>query len=363
MLHIILLLLKIIGIAVLVLLGIALALILLVLFVPVRYQVDGAYDGKPRGTAKITWLLHILSVTAAYEEQLDVKIRVFGINLTRFFMTGQEAEEETEDLLVHAMEAGEEMTDAGTEVGEEAESESLGKESLKSEPLESESPDKDSLEKDSPKRESAESESLDDESLKGNSLKDDSLEDDSLKDDSPKDSSLNSDFSNNDSPNSDSAQPGPQKPGGRFLRFRRLPSLILSKIKFLFRRICDTLKDINGKKAQVEALVRDPANQKTAKLLWRQLKKIIRHILPRKGKAQVTFGFDDPYTTGQALTYASVIYPMCHKHLDLYPVFDESVLKGEGFLKGRIRLGTLLGAGIRILLDKNFRTILWKWLR
>lgn len=343
MLHIILLLLKIIGIAVLVLLGIALALILLVLFVPVRYQVDGAYDGKPRGTAKITWLLHILSVTAAYEEQLDVRIRVFGINLTRFFMTGQEAEEETEDLLVHAMEAGEEMADAGAEVGEEAEGESLGKESLKSE--------------------SAESESLDDESLKGNSLEDESLKDDSLKDDSPKDSSPNRDSSNNDSPNSDSAQPGPQKPGGRFSRFRRLPGLILSKIKFLFRRVCDTLKDINGKKAQVEALVRDPANQKTAKLLWRQLKKVIRHILPRKGKAKVTFGFDDPYTTGQALTYASVIYPMCHKHLDLYPVFDESVLKGEGFLKGRIRLGTLLGAGIRILLDKNFRTILWKWLR
>lgn len=333
MLHIILLLLKIIGIAVLVLLGIALALILLVLFVPVRYQVDGAYDGKPRGTAKITWLLHILSVTAAYEEQLDVKIRVFGINLTRFFMTGQEAEEETEDLLVHAMEAGEEIADAGAEVGEEAESESLEKESPKGESVESESLGKDSLE-----REPLESESL-------------------------KDSSPNRDSSNNDSPNRDSVQPGQKIPGGRFSRFRRLPGLILSKIKFLFRRVCDTLKDINGKKAQVEALVRDPANQKTAKLLWRQLKKIIRHILPRKGKAKVTFGFDDPYTTGQALTYASVIYPMCHKHLDLYPVFDESVLKGEGFLKGRIRLGTLLGAGIRILLDKNFRTILWKWLR
>mgnify|MGYP000031884700 FL=1 len=82
-------------------------------------------------------------------------------------------------------------------------------------------------------------------------------------------------------------------------------------------------------------MISNENNRKTIRLLLRQLKKLIRHLLPKKGKGEVVFGFDDPYTTGQVLTAVSAVYPFCHKQLDIYPVFDRQVFTAEGHFKGR----------------------------
>uniref|UniRef100_UPI0032615EEC DUF2953 domain-containing protein n=1 Tax=Clostridium sp. NkU-1 TaxID=1095009 RepID=UPI0032615EEC len=137
--------------------------------------------------------------------------------------------------------------------------------------------------------------------------------------------------------------------------------MAFTKLKFFFLRICDTLRTIKDKKDEIHAWISNKENQKTVKLLFRQGKKLIRHILPRRGKGNITFGFEDPYLTGQVLTYASVIYPLCHKHLNLYPVFDRK-FTAEGRFRGRIRTGTVLFIGSRMLLNQNFRRLLKGWL-
>ena len=53
-------------------LGILVLLVCIVLFTPVCYQGEAACDGTVKGIrakAKITWLLHLLSFSAVYEEQ------------------------------------------------------------------------------------------------------------------------------------------------------------------------------------------------------------------------------------------------------------------------------------------------------
>ena len=67
MLPIILFILKLLGILVLILLGLVLGVLLLILFVPVRYRIEGSYYERLKGKVRVTWLLHIVSVTAAYE--------------------------------------------------------------------------------------------------------------------------------------------------------------------------------------------------------------------------------------------------------------------------------------------------------
>ena len=85
MLHIILLILKIIGIGLLCLLGLALLFILLVLFVPVRYKVRGSYiDKKIKAFGQVTWLGRAVSVLGAYdgdagENKGSFRVRLFGI--------------------------------------------------------------------------------------------------------------------------------------------------------------------------------------------------------------------------------------------------------------------------------------------
>ncbi|SEU29576.1 Protein of unknown function [Lacrimispora sphenoides] len=306
MLHIILFILKILGLLVLIVLGLVLAVALLILLVPVRYQAEGSYDGKVRGKARITWLLHILSVSAQYEEDLIVRVRILGFRIGKPKKMDSELKE-AEDIMVQAMEIMEpEPIREALEVKDEIHD--RVKEGPKNLP-----PPKEELRSPTPPKEE------------------------------PK-----------------------KKKGFRVMGvFEKLKKKVLrafTKLKFFFLRICDTLRTIKDKKDEIYAWISNKENQKTGKLLFRQVKRLVRHILPRRGKGNITFGFDDPYLTGQVLTYASVIYPLCHKHLNLYPVFDQTVFTVEGTFRGRIRMGTVLLIGSRMLLDRNFRRLLKGWL-
>ncbi|EXG86668.1 Protein of unknown function (DUF2953) [Clostridium sp. ASBs410] len=306
MLHIILFILKILGLLVLIVLGLVLAVALLILLVPVRYQAEGSYDGKVRGKARFTWLLHILSVSAQYEEDLIVRVRILGFRIGKPKKMDSELKE-AEDIMVQAMEIMEpEPIREALEVKDEIHD--RVKEEPKNLP-----PPKEELRSPTPPKEE------------------------------PK-----------------------KKKGFRVMGvFEKLKKKVLrafTKLKFFFLRICDTLRTIKDKKDEIYAWISNKENQKTGKLLFRQVKRLVRHILPRRGRGNITFGFDDPYLTGQVLTYASVIYPLCHKHLNLYPVFDQTVFTVEGTFRGRIRMGTVLLIGSRMLLDRNFRRLLKGWL-
>lgn len=313
MLHIILFILKILGLLVLIVLGLILTVVLLIFLVPVRYQAEGSYDGKVKGKARITWLLHILSVRVQYEGDVLATVRFFGFRIGKPKKLDSELKE-AEEIMVHAMEVVEpeavkEVREVKDEIRDKVKEESRNLPPPKTEPK--------AAAKEKPRKKPEE-------------------------------------------------KPDEKK---RFWvpklleKLKKKVFVAYAKLKFFFRRICDTLKTVKDKKAEIHALISDKDNQRTVKLLFRQGKKLLRHILPRKGKGNITFGFDDPYLTGQVLTYASVVYPLCHKHLNLYPVFDREVFTAEGTFQGRIRMGTVLFIGSRMLFDKNFRRLLKKWLR
>lgn len=71
--------LKIIGWILLGLLGLILLLLFLLLFVPVRYKAKGHYDEDVLLDAKVTYLLHIVSVRFLYTDAFKMTIRIFGI--------------------------------------------------------------------------------------------------------------------------------------------------------------------------------------------------------------------------------------------------------------------------------------------
>lgn len=314
MLHIILLILKILGLLVLIVLGLVLAVALLILLVPIRYQAEGSYDGKVKGKARITWLLHILSVTAQYEEDLIVRVRIFGFRAGRPKKMDSELKE-AEDIMVQAMEIMEPEPIREVLEGKDEDHDRVREEPRSLPPPKEEArnltPPKEEPKKKVPKKKVLKKE-------KG------------IK--------------------------------GVFEKLKKKVLMAFVKLKFFFLRICDTLKTIKDKKDEIYTWISDKENQRTGKLLFRQVKRLVRHILPRRGKGNITFGFEDPYLTGQVLTYASVVYPLCHKHLNLYPVFDQTVFAMEGTFRGRIRIGSVLLIGSRMLLDRNFRRLLKGWL-
>ena len=111
-----------------------------------------------------------------------------------------------------------------------------------------------------------------------------------------------------------------------------------------------------AQKEKLVSWIEDEANQESVKLVVRQLGKIIRHLLPRKGHGRVTFGFgEDPYLTGKVLTAIAPFYPLYGEYLELYPDFERRIFEAEGTGNGHIRIGVIIGYAIRLLFDSNIR--------
>ncbi len=322
--------LTIIGWVLLGILGIILGILLFVLFSAIRYQIDGEKRESLTGQVKITWLLWILSVQIRYQQGLSLQAALLGHTIWQ--MGGQQPEKEKKRLRPGRGPGGSKPEKKGSwpeELLEEkedwSEETSEEKENWPGETSEEREnwPGETSEEKEPPPGEpSQEKEAPPEEALKGKK--------------------------------------------GR----RKADSGEKKKIRFSFSAFCDKLKqgkdklsDLREKWECLTAFLSDPENQRSAKLILRQIKKCVLHLLPRKGKGELTFGLEDPYLMGKALSLAALAYPFTHGILTLHPVFDQKLLEGELHVKGHIRIGVLLGYVLRLLFDGNIRRRLWKLIR
>lgn len=296
MVHILLLILKAIGILILVLLGLVLAVVCLVLFVPVCYEAGGSWKDKPAGKGKISWLFGAVSLSAGYdgdESGLTAGVRLFGQKLW--------------------------------EMGEE---------------------------KETPKAPRP----LDEETLRGTDAERKEPKD--RKKPEEKETALWE----------ENQQPRPEPEDKRHTEHKKKDvfgriKVFLEKLKFSFQSFCDKLKNMQNIAEEKKAWLEDEENQASLKLLWKQTGRFLRHVCPRGGKGSVTFGFEEPYLTGQALSAAALIYPFFEGNLEICPVFDETVFEAEGSFKGRIRAGYLLWLGLGILRDGHTRRMLFGFLK
>ena len=312
MLQILFMILKILGILLLVVLGILLAVLLLVLFVPLRYRIDASFDGKPGGGVLVSWLLHLVTVRVNYDGSVKALVKVLWFRLfDKTVWPAEEAEnpEETEETVPVENTIVTEVTEPvkAAESVKPAESKVEKPKSVK--PAKSEKP-----------VETVKSETTEN---SGDAVQKSKL--DSL-----------------------------------IEKIAALIQNVITKISCTYQQICGKVDAGQEKLELVRTFLEDQENRNTIHLLWKQVKKLFRHILPRKISGRVRFGFDDPATTGQILTYVSPFYGLYAKTLELEPVFDEKVVEGELHVKGHIRVAALLWIVIRVFLNKNFRVLLKK---
>ncbi len=82
MLHILLTILRILGIILASIIGLLLFIIIVVVFVPVRYRVKASYKDKANVNAHVSWLLGIVRVIYTLDDSSEMRIRIFGISLS-----------------------------------------------------------------------------------------------------------------------------------------------------------------------------------------------------------------------------------------------------------------------------------------
>ncbi|HOQ38069.1 MAG TPA: DUF2953 domain-containing protein [Acetivibrio sp.] len=67
------------------------------------------------------------------------------------------------------------------------------------------------------------------------------------------------------------------------------------------------------------------------------LKKVLRHIKPRKFIIEGRVGFEDPYVTGLMCAVLNVFYEVLKKaNISIKTVFDDEVLEGRCLIQGRV---------------------------
>ena len=294
------LILKIAGLIILILLCLILILLAVLLFVPVRYRAEGKKYADLRGKARVSWLFGIFSVHAAYEDGLDVSVRIFGFPLRRRSETPEEEEQEEQESRQEDGKRREDEKEPDVHIASEED-----------------------VSEDFPYK----SESVSQEEQKKEFRKD---------------------------------------PGKRRKK-RSLWKKILNRIAAMFRRFREAVKrlwklwtGIEEKADKIKELISDKENQELLRLVFRQTKALFKHIFPRKARGKLRIGFEDPYTTGQAMALAGLLCPFYKDSLQVIPSFEEPVLEGELACSGRIRLAALLMIAGRLMASRTFRQALKK---
>lgn len=308
MLHIILLILKIIGIVLAVVLGMLFLVLISVLFVPVRYRVraerqEGDDSPPVEVYVKVTWLLHLVNVLVRYPGRVAVRVRIFVFTLFRLPQKekkpGRERKPQKEPQPSGSTEPKEEprpQSEESAESGEEQEQKSEAAESGQ----EQEPPHKDSF-------------------------------------------------------------------SGKIKKALDKIKAVFEKIKAFFqniqytiRNICDKIKNTSDtihyyREVLESEIFRSSLQQCRGELGW-----VFRKLKPDRFEADLIVGMEDPAATGEILAIYGMLYPLIGQSVRVAGDFecDKTRVEGRFYMRGRIRAFTFIRAAVRLYFNKDIRKLI-----
>lgn len=304
MVHVLLIILKVLGITLLILLGLVLLLVILALAAPFCYSLEGEYYGDPKAVGRVRWLCFVLDFKGVYgNSKFLYYLKSFGFTIStndeadKHYHKGldDEAEEETdtaaedrEAMFVPVKLVEDDFNDYMKETQTPAQRQSL-------------------LQKiDDKVRQAVE-------------------------------------------------------------WITTIPMRIHYKISEILSRILDFLAniteninklikkrdDILEKYAEVRQFLGEEETKKALRDCKKYFLKSWRHVRPRRFHGVVHFGMEDPAETGKVLGAVAMLFPVYRDRLVIAPDFEQKILEGEFYARGRIRIGFFMLLGIQMVLNRN----------
>ena len=320
MLHIIIFILKIIGILLLVILGLILLLVSSVLFVPITYKVRAERkDGVIQVRAVAGWMFRLLSVHyrlhTSQEPMQLLQGRILGIPVWKPLEPKKEKPKKAEKKSKEKQSKPKQMEAKQLEQKAEVKSSDKAKERLK-------------------------------------------------KDLTPGTAVATipqpeSEVSRQEQPQDKQAQTKPPRQS------------ILKKLLYAIRRIYGKITAIGrGLFSLVVKLLHMPEkasetigtltdfwnleeNVKARESIWRELKFLWKHSRPRKADLTLHFGFEDPSWTGQCMGVLSILNVWYPGRIFLKPEFEQEIFEGTLYIKGHMMLAVPLLSILRLWRDEN----------
>lgn len=384
MIHILLLILKIIGIILLSVIGLLLLAVLSVLFIPVRYKAKGDYHKEFTGKLHIGWFLNALRLDASFDKELKARASVLFFTLYDSDKNKDEAKagksyntsdthssgdkNRNKDKEKNVFDDMKDETAGGDIAVSEAGSvkrsghESYGDAQRTTEPVEKEN--EAGAGKVSDKNKVGQTECAE---CVGNAEKPPSAVKKAENATSVIVNKVNGETGVHSDGKISEKQPditsAKKNPGIIACLKKRIHSLtdkiksIIKKTKRKIRAVIRSKDKLKKKIDDIKMIINDEANKEMVHLLYSQLKALFKEIMPVKYKINIHYGCDDPYRTGQLLMYISVFYGLSGINMNITPDFNEKILEGDIYIKGRVRICKLLMIVFRVYRNKRFREL------
>ena len=339
--------LKTIGLILLIILGIVLLLILAVLFVPVRYQLEGVKntaEQKLEGKAVISWLLHILHISAEYNGELNYCARVFGIPVLR---SGGKDKKEKPPRKKKVSRKKKRPAKKKTKKDREEQEQSRQREKTSV-----------TEEKTGDPAETEENESVKYEEMEFRIETYEDVEAESR----AEEESEQAEKAGEPEADAKTVDEEEQEPEPSFIE--KLGEFLGKLWEFIKKRkekleaLWNRLKQAGRRLDFYIEFLTNEKNQEQLRNIGRETGKLFKHIRPKKFRCHLVFGTEEPDTTGSILAVLAVIYPFFSGGLTVEPRFQESILDFKLFTKGRVRVFTVLCILFRIYFHKGFRKML-----
>lgn len=337
MLHIILLILKIIGIILLGILGILLLSVCCALFVPLRYRIEvfreEGEDNPPFVVrAKVTWLLHLINVLICYPADVYVRVRIFVFTLfripeaekkqTKDRPEGKQKRKEKKKARKNEKAAGGEIPQVNEEqaAGQDESSGDHEEAAALEVPAKAESP----------------------EPVEGTEI-------------------------------TEETEPEPAGfPGKWFHKIRQKICSLLRRIRQFFeklktavenirytiRRMCDKIKAASDTIQYYKEVLESDAFRHSWELCKGQVGILLKALKPDKFEADLIVGTGDPASTGDILAVYGMLYPFWGTHVRIAGDFERQHLEGYVYIKGKIRAFTFLRVAWKFYRNKDIRKLI-----
>ena len=322
MLHIILLILKIIGIVLAVVLGMLFLVLISVLFVPVRYRVraerqEGDDSPPVEVYVKVTWLLHLVNVLVRYPGRVAVRVRILVFTLFR--LPQKEKKPGRERKPQKAPKNGE-STESKEEPRPQPEESTKTKQEPKPQPEES----AESGEEQEQKSEAAES------------------------------------GQEQEPPHKDSFSGKIKKALDKIKAVFEKIKAFFQNIQYTIRNICDKIKNTSDtihyyREVLESEIFRSSLQQCRGELGW-----VFRKLKPDRFEADLIVGMEDPAATGEILAIYGMLYPLIGQSVRVAGDFecDKTRVEGRFYMRGRIRAFTFIRAAVRLYFNKDIRKLI-----
>lgn len=326
MLHILLLILKWIGIVLAVFLLLVLLLINLGLFVPIRYRADASCQNDIEtleAEFELSWMWKLFFLTACWKKgKADMKIRI-GWK----YLFSEEKEGKSEEKI---------------EVPEEKEENDLQKEKEEQKFLKEQ---KESLPPEKTNR-----------SLPENNVQEQAEKRECRQEKT--ESGIDKEEEEQESFTADRRKAGGRKKKPLWDRMKEKISEWIESCKSFWRKILAMGRNFRGKKEQIESFLTDASHRRAFCSLKREVRRFLGHVSPKDVKIVGKIGLEDPYMTGQALAVLGMLFPFLGENTVIVPDFENKVLEGSVHIEGKIHNFRMLAILWRLIKDRDVRKII-----